>query len=364
MGLCLNSEQRVFCGREIQKSIADSVHQLFSDLITKDLNLDPKLYTILNNRIIFHETGSQISYGGLQNHTVDSVKSMEGCTIAWIEEAQRVSEKSWELLIPTIRADDSEIWVSFNPDLASDPTYQRFIVNTPPNAIVVKVGWQDNPYFNKELVAEKDYLKEVDYDAYSHVWEGNPKKASDAQIFKDKFVVERFAVEPHWRRVDGLDFGFSTDPTAYVVSYISEPYLFVRYEAGGHQIELDDLPRVLDEVPEAREHVIRADNSRPESISYLNRHGYGKVRSCKKWTRCVEDGIEYMRSFKKIVIHPDCVKTAQEFDLYSYKVDRQTEEVMRDIVDKHNHYIDGIRYSLEPHIIKREIKQHTIAGGY
>ncbi len=350
---CMAGSERVFCGREVQKSINDSVHQLFTDLI-RDMRLSPDVVVVQNTRILFPETGSQITYGGLLGHTVDAVKSMEGCSIAWIEEAQRVSQKSWDLLIPTIRANDSEIWVSYNPDLESDPTHQRFVINTPPDTLLVKVGWQDNPYFNDVLTAEKDYLASVDMEAYNHIWEGECKAHSDAQVFKGKYIVERFEPEQDWHRHDGADWGFSQDPTAYNTSYIKDNKLYIRYEARGIQVEMDHLPALFKKVPQSDEFVIRADNARPETISYMNRHGFPRMLACKKYAGCVEEGIEFMRSFEQIVIHPDCVGTIEEFKLYNYKTDKLTGDILPALEDKHNHHMDAIRYSLEPHIGQRK----------
>ena len=174
---------RVLCAREVQKSIKQSVHTLLSDQI-KSLGLESS-YDILETEIR-GKNGSLFTFSGLAQHTVDSVKSIEGVDICWVEEAQTVSKRSWEILIPTIRKPGSEIWVTFNPMLVSDDTYQRFVVHPPPDAEVVKINWSDNPWFPEELAAERDHLKSVDRDAYMNVWEGECKLIVEGAIYKSE----------------------------------------------------------------------------------------------------------------------------------------------------------------------------------
>jgi phage terminase large subunit len=279
---------------------------------------------------------------------------MEGIDIVWVEEAEKVSKNSWQTLIPTIRKPGSEIWITFNPDEETDPTYQRFVVNPPPDAIVRKVNWRDNPYFPEELRREMEYLKSVDYDAYLHVWEGETRKRSDAQILNGKWTVEWFEPQPGWDGpYYGADWGFANDPTAGVRMWVNAtdprgPELMIEHEVYGLRVDIDKTPELFDRMPQAREHTIRADNARPETISYMQNHGYPSVVACAKWPGSVEDGITFLRSFRRIVIHTRCTHTAQEARLYSYKVDRLSGDVLRDIVDKHNHCWDAIRYGLEP----------------
>ena len=133
-------------------------------------------------------------------HNIESIKSLEGVDICWVEEAERVSERSWEILVPTVRKAGSEIWVTFNPAQESDPTYQRFVVNPPPGAIVRKVSWKDNPWLPDVLKAELEHLRRTDPDAYHHVWEGGTWTRSDAQVFNGKWVIDDF--EPDHRDVE------------------------------------------------------------------------------------------------------------------------------------------------------------------
>ena len=152
---------RIVCAREIQKSIKDSVHALLSDII-REHGLDD-FYTILETEIR-GKNGTQFLFRGLKHNTTD-LKSLEGADILWIEEAENVSDRSYEIVIPTIRKEGSEIWVSFNVKNVSDPTYQRFISAQSDDVAAVKVSWRDNPWFPDVLRKEMEKLKAADYEA-------------------------------------------------------------------------------------------------------------------------------------------------------------------------------------------------------
>lgn len=184
--LGLQQNLRILCAREFQSSIADSVHALLSQQI--DLMGLNTFYTI-QNASIMGANGTEFIFAGLR-HNVQKIKSTEGIDIAWIEEGQTVSKASWETLIPTIRKDrlqggiiDSEIWITFNPELDTDETYQRFVMMPPVTAAVVKMNWTDNPFFPAVLALEKDDLQLRDYDAYLNVWEGNCRQTVEGAIF-------------------------------------------------------------------------------------------------------------------------------------------------------------------------------------
>lgn len=357
---------RVLCAREFQKSIADSVHKLFQDQIGL---LGLPGWHVGQKEIIHKGTGTTIIFEGLRYNT-NRIKSLEGIDICWVEEAESVAKDSWEILIPTIRKEGSEIWISFNPDLEDDPTYQRFVVNEPPNAIVQKVGWQDNPWFPDTLKEEMEYLYRVDPEAADHVWGGHPRMTSEAQIMHGKWVVEAFEPQKHWLGpYYGGDFGFSTDPTAATELYIekianSQGILHIRKESWKLHLDIDFIPRTWVKAfgKGFPSKAIRADSSRPETISFLKRKGLPQIAPVYKWPGSVEDGIAYLRAFEKIVIHPDCKHTREEMRLYSYKVDRLTNEVTTDILDKHNHLIDSIRYALAPMIRMRRTGRSLYSG--
>ena len=353
---------RVLCCREIQNSIKDSSYQILKDTAER-LGIAGR-FSFLESEIRHRRTGARFIFKGLARN-VQSVKSTEGIDIAWVEEAQTVSETSWETLIPTIRKPGSEIWVTFNPLNADDPTTKRFVENPPPEAYVRKINFDENPHFPPELRAEMEHDKAIDYEKYLHIWEGFPRTVSDAQVFKGRYSVESFP-DDLWKRAErlffGADFGFARDPNTLVRCFILDKRLYIEHEACGVGIELDEMPQLYDSIPESRKWAIKADSARPETISYLrNRCGFN-IAPAEKWQGSIEDGIAYLKSFEKIVIHPRCKHTAEEFRLYSYKIDKTTNEVLPIILDKNNHVIDGIRYALDGYITKAGIARWQQLG--
>lgn len=219
---------RVLCCREIQNSIRDSSYQLLKDTIER-LGLEAS-FTCTESEIRCSTTGSRFIFKGLLRNE-QSVKSTEGIDIAWVEEAQTVSEASWEVLIPTVRRPGSEIWVTFNPLNADDPTTKRFIDDPPPDAYVRKVNYDENPYFPTELRREMEWDKSHDYEKYLHIWEGYPRTVSDAQVFRGCYVVEPIP-EDLWQQADrlffGADFGFARDPSTHRSMLHSRPAALYR----------------------------------------------------------------------------------------------------------------------------------------
>lgn len=341
---------RVLCVREFQNSITDSVHRLLCDQI-EALGLAGAFK--ITQTSISGLSGSEFIFKGLR-HSVNEIKSLEGVNICWVEEAQRVSEDSWSILIPTIRKEDSEIWISFNPEGEDDPTYRRFVTLAPPGAVVRKVGYAENPWFPATLRAEMEYLKEIDFEAYQHVWEGNPRTLTNAVVFRNKYSVEAFETPGDVDRFFfGADWGFAQDPTTLIRSFIKDHMLYVDYEAYGIGVEIDQTPAMFDFVPLSRKWPIKADSARPETISYISRHHFN-ISAAAKWDGSVEDGIAFLKGFRKIIVHERCKHTAEEMRLYSYKVDRMSGDVLPVIMDKHNHCIDAMRYSLDGYIRRQD----------
>lgn len=301
-----------------------------------------------NRRISF-------AFAGLR-HNLDSIKSKARIIGNWTDEAENVSEVAWRKLIPTIREEGpgwiAENWISYNPESEESATHRRFVRDTPEDCIVTTVNWSDNPWFPEVLNLQRLEDQRLRPETYDHVWEGAFLTLTEAQVFAGKFVVQEFEPGPDWDGpYQGLDFGFSQDPTAAVRCWIYDGKLWIRHEAGRTKLELDETPGfITDRIPGFADYVTRADNARPESISLLRRYGLPRVEAVEKWKGSVEDGIAFIKSLGGVVIHPDCQQTAREFRLYSYKIDRLTGDVRPDIVDAHNHYIDALRYAVGPMI--------------
>lgn len=172
---------RILCAREVQKSMRDSVHRLLKDAVVR-LGLE-SFFEVLDTEIR-GANGSLFLFTGLQSHTVDSIKSFEGVDIVWVEEAHGVSKKSWDVLIPTIRKEDSEIWMTLNPDMDTDETYVRFIAAYSPDTWCVQINWRDNPWFPSVLDAERKKCKVTNPDDYPHIWEGQPRRVSEGAIYR------------------------------------------------------------------------------------------------------------------------------------------------------------------------------------
>ncbi len=329
---------RVLCCREIQNSIRDSSYQLLRDTAERLGIAHHFKFTDSNIR---NRNGSQFIFKGL-NRNEQSIKSTEGVDVCWVEEAQTVSETSWDTLIPTIRKPDSEIWVTFNCLNADDPTTKRFIENPPPDAYVRKVNYNENPYFPAVLRKEMEWCKANDYEAYLHIWEGFPRTFSDAQIFRGRYAVEAFSddlAKSAPRLFFGADHGFANDPSTLVRCFIIGRKLYIDYEAYGVGVEINELRTLYSSVPGFDKWTIYADCARPETNSYLTKHEHLRVLGAEKWQGSVEDGIAYLKSFEQIVIHPRCKHTADEFRCYSYKTDSKTNEVLPIPLDKSNHCV-------------------------
>lgn len=298
------------------------------------------------------------AFAGLR-HNLDSLKSKARIVGNWTDEAENVSEVAWRKLLPTIRYEGdgwmAENWISYNPESSESATHKRFVVNPANDCIVTTVNWSDNPWFPEILNQQRLEDQRLRPEVYDHIWEGAFLTLTDAQVFGGKYDIQDF--EPQWNwdgPYQGGDFGFSQDPAAAVRVYIHDRKLWIRNEAGRTKLELDDYaPFICERIPGFEKHVTRWDSAQPGMISHIKRHGLPRSEPVTKWSGSVEDGVAFMKSFDRIIIHPDCTETAREFRLYSHKVDRLSGDIRTDIVDANNHYIDAIRYAINP-MVKRE----------
>ncbi|APG52662.1 PBSX family phage terminase large subunit [Providencia stuartii] len=344
----------ILCAREYMNSLEESSMEEVKQAI--------RSVPWLND---FYELGEKyirtkcrsVSYvfAGLR-HNLDSIKSKARILIAWVDEAESVSETAWTKLTPTVREAGSEIWVTWNPEKDGSATDKRFRKEPPDNAIVVEMNYDDNPWFPSVLEEERlNDQARLDAATYAWIWEGAYLENSDKQVLANKYVVQSFP-DDLWKQADrllfGADFGFAKDPNTLIRMFILDDCLYIEREAYGVGVELDHMPAFYDEIPEARKWPIKADSARPETISYLKRQGFN-ISAAKKWQGSVEDGITYLRGFRQIIIHPRCKETAKEARLYSYKTDRITGEVLPVIEDAYNHCWDAVRYGLDGYITQK-----------
>lgn len=345
--------QRILCAREIQKSVEDSVKRLLDDKISSNTELG-KNFLSLKTEIV-GKNGSLIRFAGLRSN-VDSIKSFEGIDKVWVEEANRVSQSSLDILIPTVRKPGSELWFSWNPGDVDDPVDAMFRGNSkkakdnkswapPPGSIIREVSYADNPWFPDVLRQEMEWTRSRDPEKYAHVWLGKYQTLSEARVFRN-WKIEEFETPADARFYFGADWGFSVDPTVLVRCWIKERTLYVDYEAWQVGCEIDRTPALFEKVPGSKEWPITADSSDPQNISFMSRHGYPKIRPSIKGTNSVEQGVEFLKAYD-IVVHPRCVHVADELASYSFEVDKLTNEVLPKLSDKKNHTIDSLRYAVE-----------------
>ncbi|MEM8168019.1 phage terminase large subunit [Morganella morganii] len=341
----------ILCGREFMNSLEESSMEEVKQAIRSVPWLNA--YFDIGEKYIRTKC-RKVSYVfcGLR-HNLDSIKSKARILLAWVDEAESVSDLAWKKLRPTVRESGSEIWVTWNPEKDGSATDKRFRKKPPKNSIIVEMNYSDNPWFPDVLEEERlDDLDSLEYADYAWIWEGAYLENSDKQVLANKYVVQSFP-DDLWKKADrllfGADFGFAKDPNTLIRQFILDDCLHIEYEAYGIGVELDHMPAFYDKIPEARKWPIKADSARPETISYLRRQGFN-ISAAKKWQGSVEDGITFLRGFKQIIIHPRCKETAKEARLYSYKTDRITGEVLPVIADANNHCWDASRYGLDGYI--------------
>lgn len=330
--------------REVQMSLDQSVKQTLEDEIRR---MSVGHYFQVRDAWIDGPGGGHIIFQGMKNHTADSIKSLESYDICYAEEAHTLSQRSLDILRPTFfRVDGGEMWFSWNPRKKTDPVDAMFRGGEPPpGSSIVETTYRDNPWFPDGLREEMEWDRRRDPEKYAHIWLGQYERLSDAAVFKN-WRVDEFETPADVRFYYGADWGFANDPTVLTRCWLRGRTIFVDQEAYKIGCAIDSTPALFDTVPGSRRWPIVADSARPETIDYMRRHGFPKIKEAVKGPSSVEDGIEFLKSHD-IVVHPRCVHTADEMAMYAYKVDQHTNEVLPAFEDKNNHVIDALRYALE-----------------
>jgi phage terminase large subunit len=345
---------RVLCTREIQKSIKDSVHRLLNDQI-QALGLG-QFYEVLETEIR-GRNGSIFLFAGLAQHTVESIKSFEGVDRVWVEEAQVVTKRSWDVLTPTVRSDGSEIWMSLNPDMETDETYQRFVAHPPEGAVVIEMNWRDNPWFPEVLERERLDTKARDPDNYDNIWEGVPKRVSEGAIYR--IEVERMYADKRARPVpydpllpvdtvwdlgwaDSMTIGMwqRTNAEVRCIDYIEEngrtlDWYVAQLEKRPYRWGKDFIPhdgRAKDfKTGKSTEEILKAMGRR---VTVLGQDG-------------VEEGIKQARMmFPRVYIEQDkCARLLECLKRYRRAIPQNTGEPGAPLHDEFSHGADMFRYA-------------------
>ena len=351
--LAAKNPLRILCAREYMTSMKDSVHKLLCDQIMALGLLD--YYEITQNSLRA-KNGSEFAFVGLKNN-VANVKSYEGVDICWVEEAQTVSQRSWNTLIPTIRKEKSEIWISFNPELETDDTYQRFVVNPPENSKVVKINWSDNPWFPETLRLEKDSLKARDIEAYNTVWEGLCRQTVDGAIFAREMQmadlegrITKVNYDPNKPVHAVFDLGWSDATAIWFVQFIGMETRLIRYVEDSQKTISEYLAKmqtfgyVYDTLwlPHDAENRTLAANGR--SIEQIVRAAGYKTKIIPKTP--IVDSINAARTlFRNCWFdRENCYDGLQCLRHYRYEVDPDTKAFSKTPVhDQYSHGADAFR---------------------
>ena len=345
---------RVLCTREVQRSMRDSVHRLLSDQV-KALGLE-SFYEVLDNEIR-GLNGSLFIFSGLASHTVDSIKSYEGVDIVWVEEAHGVSKKSWDTLIPTIRKDGSEIWLTMNPDMDTDETYVRFVAAPDPDSVVIEINWRDNPFFPAVLEQERLKAQARDPDGYEHIWEGKPRRVAEGAIYRHEIAAvyrdKRVCPVPYdpmlpvhtiwdlgWN--DAMTIGFAQRGPREVrlIDYIEDSNRTLDWYVG--QIEQRPWRWGTDFIPhDGRTRNFQTGKSTEELLGELGRKRVEVLPATS-----VEEGIKAARLLWPRVYF-DATKTVRLLEClkrYRRAVNQATNEATGPLHDEYSHGADMFRY--------------------
>jgi phage terminase large subunit len=351
--LGLKSPERVLCTREIQKSIKQSVHQLIRDQI-QALGLS-HFYEVLETEIR-GQNGTRFYFAGLSDQTADSIKSFEGCTKVWVEEGQNTSKRSWDILIPTIRTANSEIWVTYNPELDTDPTHQRFVVNPPDDCVSIVMNWRDNPWFPEVLEKERQDSLKRDPEGYKNIWEGDCKPAVTGAIYYNEVATaeseQRIRSVPYdpMLKVHAIwDLGWNDSMSIILAQRVASELRVIEY--------IEDSHRTLDS------YVMELKNKNLNlGISYLPHDGFSKDfktgKSAEEIVKAlgltveripsmdIEGGIKAARmAFSRMYF--DKNKTARLIEClkrYRRQINKATNEAGSPLHDEYSHGADAFRY--------------------
>lgn len=370
---CAKEKTRVLCTREVQKSIQQSVHQLLSDQI-EALGLSD-VFEVLATEIRC-ANGSAIYFSGLSDQTAESLKSFEGVDIVWCEEAQAISKRSWSILIPTIRKDGSEIWATYNPELESDETHQRFVINPPPDCVSVVMNYSDNPYFPAVLEAERVHAeKTMKPEEYAHIWEGQCKPAVEGAIYFDAMAASikagRIREVPHDASLKThvvLDLGMADSMTLILVQKVASEIRIIHYIEGNQRtladysaelrgLRLDDQPINWGTVYLPHDGFHKRHQTGKDDASILQSLGWTVAPKEQLTITSVNTGIDRAREmFPRVYFNKERTERLVEcLKRYRWNISQKTGEAVQPLHDEFSHGADAFRYlALAEHLMTND----------
>lgn len=345
----LSKQCLILCTREIQKSIKTSSYALLVDIINK-YNFD-KLFEITIDEIRCLKTGSKFIFEGLRSN-VANIKSKEGIDYCWVEESNTVSFESWRVLIPTLRKEGSQFFISFNPDSLDDPVYDMFITNSRPDSLVIKINYDDNPFLSDTSKKEIEYMKEHDPDLFDWIYNGNIRHTTESTILTN-IIIHNFDIDINRQHLFGEDFGYN-DPNAVINCYIYDDELYICREFYKNCLDPEQLKYEMIVIDWLLNQHIVYDSSQPAMGKMLNSTGRFHCSPARKNIgNPVKEGLYkyymalYLKHFKKIHIHQtNCPNAQREFTKWSWDQDKN-EVILDKVRDKDDHTVDATIYALE-----------------
>lgn len=331
----------VICGRQFMSAISKSIKKNI-DFSINDLKLD-SFFKVMDTEIR-GINNSKIDFIGFDRNE-GNIKGLESYDIALVDEAQDISRSVLDILKPTIRKKNSRLIFLMNRKHITDSVDVDYLQTSRDDTQIHYVNFDKNPFLSNEIELERLQCLKNQPSRYSHIWLGEHDYNADTLVFKN-WTIKEFETSPESMFRLGADWGYSIDPTCAVRCYIMGKTLYIDYEAYKIGCEIVDIPDLFVTIPDSHRWTMCADSARPETISHLNKNGFPKIISASKGKGSIEEGIAWLQSYD-IVVHPRCKHTIEELATYSYKVNRQTNEIMPILDDKNNHLIDSLRYATE-----------------
>jgi phage terminase large subunit len=354
LALAANKRLRILCAREIMRTIADSVHRLLCDQIDA---LGLREYYRITDHSISSTVGSEFIFAGVRTQDVGKIKSLEGIDICWVEEAQSMSDRSWDVLIPTIRKPGSEIWMTFNPDLDTDPTHRRFVTRPPEGAVVININWEDNPWFPDVLDQERRHLEATDAEAYANVWQGKPSSSVPGAIYRHEITaavdarrIRPVPYDPALKVHTVWDLGWNDMTSIVMVQRLHSEVRVIDFHEDSHRT----LDHYVADLKERRynwgTHYLPHDAVAKDIKSGLSAQD---VLRKLGWSSeiipagDVEQGIKLARQmFGRCYFDEDrAAPLVEHLRRYRRQINQVTQEAMGPLHDQHSHAADAFRYA-------------------